>query len=533
VRRARQTELLEQLSRKLDPANRYVDCAVQLQVWRCVCGLSHAPSSQDPGEVKRHTEALRRLSHEPTPSELLPRIYGGKYDRLTKRYVGRADKVVPLACHEGQLPLLTFDEPGVLRVLAIGSPGAGKTFGAVRKGLIEALKWANTIGALVAPTGDRRQILWRDFLELVEPLGWVEDVSVSRKEITLVNRTVIQVLAAKAPSAQHGNPLQGRSWDWVVPDESQNISEESHAEIAARGRRAGKRYRIYETATNAEIPSFRVRLEELKTSPQCRIIRFTGHQNPWIDPEWWERLRGDMTDRRFRQFVMAEDVPPELLLYPEFEYRRHVADIPKGARDITAELAFQSYRYEDRHWIAAQDFGRLVTCTVFLKCYEVPDLNPQTGGVRAKRVWFALDEITSGAGVTADIHARRILDRYDAGRVLVIADPHFNTKDSDKSDYALFQQQDLKIVPAYHGRIAREHRYSMVNILLRDDQLFVGRGRCKKLVESFMGMQRNDLGEGEKDKKDRFDLSHWTAALGYGLFPFEKIRGVTTLRALR
>lgn len=523
----------ERLTKALDPSRRLVDIAVQLEVWKCKCGHAHAPTDPSPDAFKRHIEFLRGFEHEPIADYRLGKVYGGKYDTLAKRYVGRADNVVPIKCHEGQLPLLTFNDPSVVRLVSLGSPGAGKTFGVVRRAAIEVCKWPNTMGGLVAPTDDRRQILWRDFLELLEPLGWIDDISYSRKEIRTVNNVIVQILAAKKSSSQAGSPLAGRSWFWAMPDESQNIDYEAHDEILARGRRAGIYYRVYETATNAEVPAFRVRLEQLRQNPGVRILRFTGHQNPWVSPEWWETMRKQMSERRFRQFVLAEDVPPELLLYPEFNYQRHVRGIPAGARDVTADLVFKLTQHRDRHFIGAQDFGRLVHATIILKCFEVLERSPTTGDKRGKRIWVACDEITSGEAVTADYHAKRVIRSYDPSKLLIIADPHRNTADEDKADYAQFQRAGLAIIPASPTRIAREHRYDMVNSVLRDDQLFILPGKCPKLVESFMGMERNELGEGERDRKDSSDLSHWTAALGYGLYPFERIRGNVTIRSLK
>lgn len=462
---------------------------------------------------------------------LLPRVYGGRYDRIGRRYVGQPEQVQEISCHAGQVPLLTFDEPGVARVLALGAPGGGKTFAIIRRALLNALDLPNSIGGLVAPTGDRRQILWRDFLELVEPLGWIEDVSVSRKEIILLNRAVIQVLAAKKASNQYGSPLQGRSWHWACVDESQNVDDDSQVEIDTRGRRAGIRYIVFETATNAQVPSFRVRLEQYKSSPVHRVLRYAGQENPWVDAEYWERLRKLMSDRDYREKILAEDVPPELLIYPRFSFKDHLVKRPANLVDITERVTQERYN-TPRKYVIAQDFGVLVTASIVLKCYAAK------GG---DRVWWAIDEITSYAGTTADLHARKLMQRYNAEDVLVIADPHFNTKEADKSDYHLFQREGLNIRPAVHGKISKKHRIAMVNALLEDAdgkrRLFIEcddnrNTPCKRLVQSFMSLQFNERGEAEADKKDYRDMTHWTAALGYGVFPWERVRGGQSLQVV-
>ncbi len=511
----------------------------RLRLYECSCGRPHAPpNAKSKDEAQRYLRELQGEVHVPRPGRLLPRVYGGRYDKRLRRYVGRPEKIEEISCHSGQLPLLAFDGEHVKRLLALGSPGAGKTFAALRYALLEALKWPNTNGALIAAIGDRRQILWDEFLGLVEPLGWVESVALQRKQIRLVNGVRVDVLAAKAGSRQTGNPLQGRSWDWVVVDESQNVDDRAHREIAARGRRNAKRFRIIETATNDQHGPFVLRKKKFGTKKNWHMLRLTGFQNPWVDPEWWiEFLRGEMDEREYVQFVLGEDVPPELLLYHGFNYDRHLGPIPKGARDVTAEVVYETFRRPGVQWIGCQDFGALVTCTEFMQCWEVLAPNPTGPGSKAKRKWVVRGELTSGPGVTADIHARRVLAMVPTESLIVIADPHVNTADTDKSDYRLSEGEGMHIVRASHQAIKREHRYAMMNVLFREDQILIetddsGAPKAPRLVESLLQMQRNELGQGERDKKDKNDKSHWPAALGYGLFPFEKIRGATMLRAL-
>ena len=497
------TLLKERIRRLSRESDRYVDIAAQLRVYR----RNVADTAAE-------------------PAELLPRIYGGRYDRLARKYVGPAEKVTEISCHAGQVPLLTFAEPGVARVLALGAPGGGKTFAAIRKALLCALDRANSIGGIVAPTNDRRQIVWRDFLELVEPLGWIEEVKQTAKEIVLVNRTVVQILAAKRPSVQQGNPLQGRSWDWCVVDESQNVDDDTQVEIDTRGRRAGTKYVVFETATNAQVPSFRVRLEKYKANPILhRILRYEGKDNPWTERAYWERLKGLMSEREYREKILAQDVPPELLVYPRFSFAETVRPVPAGLRDITPLITADRFQRPAKY-IIAQDFGVLVNASIVLKAYAGP------GGVE-DRLWWAIDEITSYQ-TGADLHARMILQGYDPDEVLVVADPHFNSKEADKSDYQMFRNEGLTIQPAAFGQIPKKHRISMVNTLLEDAagkrRVFVAcdsnkNPACRKLVQSFMSLQYSDNGVAEADKKDLRDMTHWTCALGYGLYPWERFRG--------
>jgi len=467
----------------------------------------------------------RRGAEGAEPAELIPRVYGGVYDRLAREYVRPPDSPVEVSCHEGQLPLLTFEEPYVARVLALGAPGGGKTFAIVRRALLNCLDRPNSIGGLVAPTDERRQIVWRDFLELVEPLGWIEDVRESKKEIILKNRSVVQVLAAKRPSVQSGSPLQGRSWDWCCVDESQNVAPDAQLEIDTRGRRAGTGYRVYEAATNSAVPSFRIRLEQYRANERVhRILRYSGDTNPWVDPEYWERLKERMTDREYRELIRAEEVPPEMLVYGRFSFRENVQPRPRMGRDITEDITQAQF---DRRfsYIMATDFGALTTTTIVLKAYGHRD---------GTRIWWAIDEFNSYQ-TTSDIHARKLLGRYAAEDFIVVCDPHFNSKDADKSDIHLMRREGVHVVPAVSGKIAKKHRISMMNTLLED-----GRGvrrffidcdektkqpACRKLAEALMSLQYNEHGEAEADRKNTSDMTHWPAAVGYGVYPWERFRG--------
>ena len=503
----------ERLEELLFVHGRYVDVAFQFRLWRRVDGAAR-------------------------PGELLPTVYGGRYDKLLRLYVpvGPDDpplKVQEISCHEGQLPLLLHNDSKILRLLALGTPGVGKTFGATRAAAKLCAMRPNSIGGMVGPTNDRRLILWRDFLELVEPLGWVKEVRQTRKEIVLVNGTVVQVLAASKPSHAKGNPLQGRSWDWCVADESQNIEDEAHAEIATRGRRAGTDYKIFETCTNQMIPEFRLRLERLKEDPQVQIVKMRGRDNPWITPEWWERLKGDLSDREYRQLIEVEDLQPESLVYSAFSYKENVQPLPVNALDITAHLT-QKHFNKVASYIVGQDFGVLVNASIILKAFQGKDGTP---------VWWVIDELTT-YGQNAEVHGtllKELLPNQDD--VLVIADPHINTKEVDKSDYHLFRKTGWTLHPATHyaGHIPVKHRISMMNTLFRDAhgvrRLFLDcdatrRPRAKKFAEALMTLQYDHSGRPQPPRKDRKDMTHWPDGAGYGVFPFERLRGNTQIRVV-
>jgi hypothetical protein len=114
-----------------------------------------------------------------------------------------------------------------------------------------------------------------------------------------------------------------------------------------------------------------------------------------------------------------------------------------------------------------------------------------------------------------------------------------NSTQPERSDFVLFKRRNINIMRATYGkRLAVSHRYSMVNALLHaadgKRRLLVdcdasGRAKEKKVIDSFEGLRLNASDKAEhygKGTKGGEDLTHYTDAIGYALFPFESFRGV-------
>jgi hypothetical protein len=199
-------------------------------------------------------------------------------------------------------------------------------------------------------------------------------------------------------------------------------------------------------------------------------------------------------------------------------------------RDVTEALTAERFHVPSK-FIIAQDFGVLINAAEVLKVYKA-----ETGEL----FWWAIDEITSGGGT--DLHAYKLKNYYDPSECVVIADPHFNSKESDKSDYNIMREQGWETFPATHGKISVKHRIAMFNALLEDAdgrrRFFVdcdsnGMPKCTRLVRSLVSSELNDYGEAEKDRKNgASDPSHWPSAVQFGLFHWEKKRGGGEIRSL-
>ena len=160
------------------------------------------------------------------PAELLPRLYGGRFDRWLRGFAETPpEHVVEFPIHPGQIELLTAEGPR--RSLALGAAGGGKSQAIALKAIELAVsRPCSTIGVVVA-VAPRKKDMLRYFTELLDPLGWIENISASKSEITLVTRTLIQIVAARAADKATGTPFQGLNWDAAVEDEQQNIGDKA------------------------------------------------------------------------------------------------------------------------------------------------------------------------------------------------------------------------------------------------------------------------------------------------------------------
>jgi hypothetical protein len=543
VPKSRKTLLREELQDLLYGGDaRLIDMGAVLRVYRCSCGIAHAEWP----EGKDHS------AHGPEPAELVlgkdgqPRIWGGLYDPLLRKYVGPSEHPIELKCHEGQVQLLTLDgndaygrpldSDDVLSVLGLGGPGAGKTYAIVLAAVLDALDRPNSAGAMVAPISQGRDVLYETWDELCLPADWVKPIKRSKSMIVLANNTKVHVRAAKAQTLNVGSPLRSLNLDWADCDESQSYEAGSRKEIAARGRRAGKKYRIREVATNGRNPVFKVELASIKTSKQKRLVRFSGWTNPFVTPEWWQKLRSGMSDREWKEIFEAQEVSQERRVYGRFELDKNICPagkLPLWLDDVTrrkwgdltectAELLHQHY-HANLGWkfILATDFGVLINTSILLRAYRT-----RTNEI----LWWACDELTT-AGQT-DMHAHNLVQHYSQDECVVIADPHLNSKAADKSDYEKIKDGGFTIYPAAYGTVTRKSRIGMLNALLCNAQgvrrLFIdcdsgGNHKCPRLVQSLLTSEVNELGLPETERKNGWnDPSHWPSATAWGLYPFEK-----------
>ncbi len=516
------SQLIDEIRSLAKKESRFTDMAVQIRVWR-----------RGPGD-------------KPVPAELLPEIYGGRWDAWRGAYSGTPEHIVELKAHPGQLNLLTFQQTGILRVLALGAPGGGKTMAVATRAVIEAIRAPYRTIGVVAPVEKRLKYIWKKLEQLLDPTGWVLSKNRKDNEWRLVNGSTFQFVSAKRASQQTGYAIAGADWDCAVEDEHQNMESEACEETEFRGRVAGENYTIYASATNQLITSFQDRLATYRNSKEYKVITYSGYDNCFTPLSWWDGWKARKSPEDFLRMIEGGDPPSDGRVYPRYDDRLSLAPIPRVGRDATQRLTKERYGSSGRDelgletnykYVVGVDWGLRTFAAVVMQAFE--------GDNPSERIWYAVGELTVEQAGGTDKAATELLthmrSKFHVGPsgFIVIGDPHYTThptEGGDKSDYHVFRRHGMATYKASPGNISRHHRYGMVNALLHaedgkrrlllavDDH---GSPLTPSLIRSFRNY-RNDADLEGSNQRRNHELSHWTDALGYGLFPFERIRGSDT-----
>jgi len=401
-----------------------------------------------------------------------------------------------------------------------------------------AFRFRNAAIGVVAPTQSRRDIIWRKLLRLLRP-AWIAEVRLSDKEIHLVNGVRFEFVSAKENSAATGSPLAGKDWVAAGVDEEQDCPQSAMDELEMRGRDAPDGYfPVLSTCTLKDSAEWRERKQRYEAQPDCSLYRMTLTDNPFVAQAYIDSLARSLDPRAYRMRVLALDTRPERATYPDFSRERHVRQLPElGVRDITKSRVGASA-------LIGYDPGTLKDCSVILKCFSIAGGPP---------TWFVMSEVVTEPGSAqkhaADLVSHLALDYALQPRdVIIRADPYGDTPTENKPDrtvYVEFRIAGFKILPAVHkrnptaktankpGSLPRNARISVVNrlllnqanetriYLLADDQ---GLPVAKEVANSLEVSARDESGKAENYRKDKYDPTHPTAALGYALYSYEKPR---------
>ena len=464
---------------------------------------------------------------------------GGQLDTVTRSFIGPPDEWSVWEIGIGQRPPVEFAIDGDGRFVCVGAQGAGKTEILARCAIVRAILYGrNKALGVVAPTQKRLRIIWQKIERLLPP-SWVLDVRIADGEIELVNGCKLQFVSAKVYSSEIGSAIQGYSWGaGAVIDEEQDITNEAIADVMARGRNAeGGKFAVLSTCTLKDTPTWRERKKTYERKNRIQLYRMEATANPFIEPEFWELLREQYTERQYRMRVLALDARPERAVYPEFDRATHCVPFPRvGVRDVTRNVTQYPY-------LLGHDPGTLCDVTLILRAYQFHG--------EALPVYWVVGEVTTEQTST-ETHVRTVAEymshRFGAARsdCMVVADPYGDREDSVKPDVSVYKRWTLegyKIRPAAYaksmrgaarpGVVPKEAGIEIVNTLLKNaagkTRLYIdvddaGQPVAKKLVASLEMSERDESGKAETQKKSNADLSHWTAALRYSCYPWERVR---------
>lgn len=480
---------------------------------------------------------------------------GGLYDTLTRTWVGKSDSPTTFYVSEDQEQIVLHPKSLPAGVWMQGSMGAGKTTAGgiwlilrVIEHAEHPLKGAGVTSPIDKRMEEIRKALFgpktRDGLRVggmwhSSWFAWREGDQVC----TMCTGLQIDFRTTHIQSAAAGSPIQGQNWAFVLNDELQDYYD-LDGDIQARGRAAWNgRYQRFVTVTPKDDPGYRTFRDNIATLHDDWFVKLVlGPNSPFIPESHWERMRRGMYESEFRRKVLAEDVPSENRIYVTWDRKRNLRPWPRvGAVDVTArELA--RFGFQNAGMLVGFDPGRIYDVSVFLRAYLPKNAKPNQAPD-----WYVVDEVTTERSTT-DRHGMAILaalrkwgcNSYAGGPVAVVrCDPYTKTgTDTEHPDITVYKKLEslgLTVRPAAYavgaakpGKVPPEARIDMVNTLLyaadETSRLFVscdehGTPCAKRLVDA---LERSD--DTTDRRKDKYDLSHWPAALAYALWAIEKPR---------
>lgn len=490
---------------------------------------------------------------------------GGRFDTVTLEFVGPCKRWRVWLVGEKQAAILREYIDGTTKTrnrLLYSAEGAGKSF------LMAQTIWvllilaaqAGTPGALgaTAPTGDRLGTLIGAVSDLGpvdgpkerNPNSWGTHFADAR-ELRTVAGQIVQYRSTKHQSGATGSPVQGYTWNLgAAMDEGQDQVEQGAYEDVVARLRGGKSPPIIATATAKDSPAWRNWRDSL--SNNWTVERLLYSDTPFVHAAHWKMLKQECSQREWQRRALAMDVGPERMVYHAWSRADNIRPKPQiGASDVTRmELSHYGSNID---LLIGHDPGNLFDVSVFLKAYQI----------KGEVHWWIVGELTTEQSTTED-HAVKLmamlrerwgLYRRDLrGRVLpgskvalIRADPTGNVETKpDQTVYTTLRNHGFDVRPAAyapvrpnqtsaprHGRIGQEARIEMINTLLCDAngrrRLYVdvddrGAPVARKVVESIELSERDGDGRAENQRKNRQDMSHWTASLGYALWSIEKPR---------
>jgi hypothetical protein len=478
--------------------------------------------------------------------------FGGIVDtKITPpQFIGPSVKPLVVTLSTRQWKLVEHGDDMPLRIMAYGSMGAGKTTMLVAWVTLRMIEFTGTHESVIgvtAPTARRmgqvkRMIggskmkgggLW--------PRAWFK-WSYEEEMLYCANGVGVEFRSTHQSSHAEGSPIQGQNWVASASDELQD-SLGVESDIEARGRSAPDgRYKRFNTVTAKDSPDWRNFRSRCATSEYWGIYTLLGPDSPFVAQAYWTQLKANMTPRNYQRKVLCQDIASDDRVYTGWarELNMRPPPIPGAYRDVTIDQLRRLGGLVPYAYLIGHDPGLATDASVIFQCLIFP-------GEKDYK-WVAVGEITS-RNCTDREHAIKVLRwlqersvciKDSDGRIVGNGAVALTDPQTDPDTIKIWRSLGISMRPAIYkpntnkpALIMKEARIDLVNTLVCDANDFrrlyeqtdsVGEPCAPMLVKSFEMLERNADGKAEHERKDENDLSHWTAAAGYGLYALERPR---------
>ena len=276
-----------------------------------------------------------------------------------------------------QLKMHLAGHPGRVQKFFAGGIGTGKSTSAVVDDLICALLNPGTRGLVVAPTYDQAlHVLLPRFLDLCEQMERAGYPVLRKFRWGQMRAELVCGGEVFFRSVSRIDNLLGFEFCWIHFDETETIQnpERVWETLSGRCRQAANFRQMLGTSTprgmRGVIGIFHRAREEYSTPEERALrraewffVRARSMDNPHLPADYLPSLKRTMSERAWRQEVLAEILRPESAVYDEFSRMRHGLKgcTRKSFVGVQYDLAYDAGdQWPHVLWVARYENGREV-----------------------------------------------------------------------------------------------------------------------------------------------------------------------------
>jgi hypothetical protein len=327
---------VKELRRDFDPGQRYLDYAIQLEVHE------------------------RRGNHH-VGTGVKSRVIGGVYDSWSDAYTDDEPSTVlnrPVTCDQFDfcMTLLEAEETGIRRVMGKGGRGGGKTetLAQASECLLLDRLYDNQLG--LSPDYPHTELVWECLIERI--LHWLrpgtQGIHTTKHRLTTLTGQVVKFLSGHVEKIVRG---PGAGVGFI--DEEKDVPTKVVDTFIPAIRTSAYFPLIFGVGTPEMGTDFEARWIQSGEEPTCKQHSFPSRNNCFIDGEIWDISKTLMSEKRYRQEVLAEFVeidPIPFIVKRHYDRATHCTDPVEVARDVTRTVTMRKLR-RPFSWIAGVDYN--------------------------------------------------------------------------------------------------------------------------------------------------------------------------------